>query len=84
MAIPWVETHGVGAIVGSDRYLEAEDANGQIFPMAVEFFGSVPNFGWLKQVIVKLPNEIANSGEIRISLKVRGTRGNKVIVKLKP
>jgi hypothetical protein len=62
---------------------EAEDPNGQIFPITVEFYGSVPNFGWLKQVIVKLPNEIANSGEIRISLKVRGTGGNKVIVRLK-
>jgi hypothetical protein len=49
----------------------------------LEFFGSVPNFGWLKQVVVKLPNEIADRTEIRVSLKVRGTVGNKVIVKLK-
>jgi hypothetical protein len=63
---------------------EAEDPNGQTFPLTIEFFGSVPNFAWLKQVVVKLPNEVANSSEIRISLKVRGTAGNKVIVKLKP
>jgi hypothetical protein len=62
---------------------EAEDLNGQIFPLTLEFFGSVPNFGWLKQVVVKLPNEIADRSEIRVSLKVRGTAGNKVIVKLK-
>jgi hypothetical protein len=62
---------------------EAEAPNGQIFPLTVEFFGPVPNFGWLKQVVVKLPTEIANSSEIRVSLKVRGTAGNKVIVKLK-
>jgi hypothetical protein len=31
-----------------------------------------------------LPVEIANSVEVRISLKVRGTAGNKVIVKVKP
>jgi hypothetical protein len=62
---------------------EAEDLNGQIFPLTLEFFGSVPNFGWLKQVVVKLPNEIADRTEIRLSLKVRGTAGNKVIVKLK-
>ncbi|MGI9065164.1 MAG: FG-GAP repeat domain-containing protein [Pyrinomonadaceae bacterium] len=63
---------------------QAEDQGGQIFPLTVEYFGSVPNFGWLKQVIVKLPDEIANSVEVRVSLKVRGTAGNKVIVKVKP
>lgn len=56
----------------------------RVFPLTVEYFGEVPNFGWLKQVIVKLPDAIANSVEIRVSLKVRGTAGNKVIVKVKP
>jgi hypothetical protein len=63
---------------------QAEDSLGQVFPLTVEYFGAVPNFGWLKQVIVKLPDEIANSIEVRVSLKVRGTAGNKVIVKVKP
>jgi TolB protein len=63
---------------------QAEDSVGQVFPLAVESFGAVPNFPWLKQVVVKLPDEIANSVEVRVSLKVRGTTGNKVIVKVKP
>ncbi len=63
---------------------QAEDQGGHVFPLTVEFFGAVPNFGWLKQVIVKLPNEIANSDEVRVSLKVRGTAGNKVLLKVKP
>lgn len=63
---------------------QAEDSGGQVFPLTIEYFGPVPNFGWLKQVIVKLPNQIANSVEIRVSLKVRGTVGNTVIVKVKP
>jgi hypothetical protein len=42
----------------------------------------VPNFGWLKQVVVKLPDEKANSVEVRVSLKLRGTAGNQVIVKV--
>jgi hypothetical protein len=36
------------------------------------------------QVVVKLADEIVNSVEVRVSLKVRGTVGNKVIVKVKP
>jgi len=56
----------------------------QVYPLTVEYFGAVPNFGWLKQVVVKLPDQIANSVEVRVSLTVRGTVGNKVIVKVKP
>ena len=63
---------------------QAENSVGQIFPLTVEYFGSVPNFSWLKQVVVKLPDEIANSGEVRMSLNVHGTAGNKVLVKIKP
>ena len=63
---------------------EAETPNNQTFPLTVEFFGPVPNFPWLKQVVVKLPNEVANSSEIRVRLKVRGTSGNQVTVKLQP
>jgi uncharacterized protein (TIGR03437 family) len=63
---------------------QAEDSVGQIFPLTIEHFGAVPNFGSLKQVIVKLPDAIADSGEVRVSLKLRGTAGNKVIVKVRP
>ncbi|HSE17516.1 MAG TPA: VCBS repeat-containing protein [Pyrinomonadaceae bacterium] len=62
---------------------EAELPNSQIIPLTVEFFGAVPNFTWLKQVVVRLPDEVIASSEIRVSLKVRGTAGNKVTVKLK-
>jgi WD40 repeat protein len=63
---------------------QAEDSLGQIVPLTVEYFGAVPNFTWLKQVVVRLPDQIANSVEVRVSLKVHDTDGNKVIVKVKP
>lgn len=63
---------------------QAEDSLGQVVPLTVEYFGPVPNQTWLKQVVVKLPDQIANSVEVRVSLKVRGTAGNKVVVKIKP
>jgi uncharacterized protein (TIGR03437 family) len=63
---------------------QAEISGGQVFPLPVEFFGSVPNFGWLKQIIVKLPTEVANSNQIFVTVKVRGIAGNTVIVKIKP
>jgi hypothetical protein len=63
---------------------QAEDSLGAIFPLTVEDFRSVPNFSWLKQIVVKLPDEIANKVEVRVSLKVRGIASNKVLVKVKP
>jgi Tol biopolymer transport system component len=63
---------------------QAEDSLGQVFPLTVEYFGAVPHFGWLKQINVKLPDQIANSVEVRVSLSVRGTTSNKVIIKVKP
>ena len=63
---------------------EAENSLGQVFPLTLEHFGAVPNFAWLKHIVLKLPNEIANSNEVRVSLKVRGIAGNKVTVKVKP
>lgn len=63
---------------------QAEDQLGNTFPLIVEHFGSAPNVAWLKQVIVKLPDEIANKVEVRVSLTVRGTAGNKVSLKVKP
>lgn len=63
---------------------QAENSLGQVFPLTVEYFGAVPNFPWLKQVIVKLPDEIADKVEVRISLKVHGLTGNKVLIKVSP
>ena len=64
---------------------EAEDSLGQVFPLPVEHLATVPNLSWLRQVVVKLPDEIANKVEVRVSLKIRGgLPSNKVIVKVKP
>lgn len=63
---------------------QAEDSTGQIFPLTVEYFGAVPNFSWLKQVVVKLPAEIANSANVKVTLKSHNTAGNTVMLKVKP
>ena len=63
---------------------QAENSAGTVFPLTVEHFGPVPNFDYFKQAVVKLPDEIANSNEVRVSIKVRGVASNKVNVKVKP
>ena len=64
--------------------VQAETATGQIFLLPVEYFGAVPNLSWLKQIVVKLPDEIANSNEVNVSVKIGLLVANKVIVKVKP
>jgi len=63
---------------------QAEDSVGNVFPLTIEFVGALPNLPWLKQIIVKLPDEIANKVEVRVSLKVRGLASNKLIIRVAP
>jgi len=63
---------------------QAENLIGQIFPLTVEYFGAVPNFPWLKQVVVKLPTEIANGADVKVTLKSHDTAGNTVLLKVNP
>jgi hypothetical protein len=64
--------------------VQAETSTGQGFLLPVEYVGPVPNFSWLTQVVVSLPNEIAASDEVTVSLRVRSLGGNKVTLKVKP
>jgi uncharacterized protein (TIGR03437 family) len=62
---------------------QAEDSI-QAYPLTIEAFRSVPNFPWLKQIVVKLPDGVANSNELRVSITLRGVASNLVLVKVKP
>ena len=65
--------------------VQAETSTGQTFPLPVEYFGAVPNFSWLKQIVVKLPDELANSNEVNVSVKVGlFFASNKVTLKVQP
>jgi hypothetical protein len=63
---------------------QAVDSQNRIYPLAVEFVGRVPGFDWLTQVVVKLPDELTNAGEVLVSINVRGTSSNKVPLNIKP
>lgn len=63
---------------------QAEDSQNKIYPLAVEFVGKVPGFEWLTQVIIKLPDELGNVGEVRVRINVRGISSNQVPLSIKP
>ena len=61
----------------------AEDTQGTIRPLEVEFVGKVPNFDWLTQVVLKLNDQITLPGDIKIKITVHGATSNTVLVGLK-
>ena len=59
---------------------QAEDSAHRVYPLTVEYVGRVPNFDWLTQVNVRLPEGLAGAGDVLVSVFVRGAASNKVIV----
>jgi len=63
---------------------EAEDAAHNKFPVVVEYLGPVPEFGWLSQLVIKMPDELAGAGDVWVSLKLHGLSSNKVMITIGP
>lgn len=73
-------------VIGNSSLVNAraEDAQDRAFPLPVEFVGRVPGQDWLTQVVVVLPAELANAGDVRVHISVRGTSSNKVLLYINP
>lgn len=59
---------------------QLEDAQGRIFAAPVEYVGAEPSLWWLTQVVVRLPDEAAGRGELRVRLNLRGTLSNQAMI----
>jgi hypothetical protein len=59
---------------------QAEDAGHKIFPLKVEYVGKVPGFDWLTQVVIRLPDDFLNAGDVFVSVSLRGAVSNKVVI----
>jgi len=62
----------------------AEDSQQTVYPLDVEYVGNVPNQTWMAQIVVLLPQNLANAGDVLVSIKVRGLQSNKVLVSIRP
>ena len=57
---------------------QIEDVQNRTYPVTVEYVGKVPNFDWLTQVVVRLPDEVSLYGERWwLSISVRGAVSNR-------
>ena len=59
---------------------DAEDATHTIYPLTVEHVGSVPDQPWASSVVVRLPPELPQAGDVLVRIKYRGVESNRVRV----
>ncbi|MBC8029762.1 MAG: hypothetical protein H7Z16_06595 [Pyrinomonadaceae bacterium] len=59
---------------------QAEDSAHRIFPLTIEYVGKVPNVDWLTQVNVRLPDGLATTGDLLVSVSLRGAVSNKALI----
>ena len=63
----------------------AEEAGGTIRPLIVEAVGPVPGMNnWLKQVVLKLNDQITTAQDVKVRITLHGVTSNPVTVAVKP
>ena len=73
---------GIDLQPASAVVVQLEDDQTHVYPLEVEDIRKVPNFDWLSQIVVKLPNSIETEGDHRISLTFRGITSNKPLISI--
>jgi hypothetical protein len=62
---------------------QAEDSQHKLYPLIIEFVGKTRQFDWLTQIVIRLPDELTASGDLRVSLHYRGAVSNKALISLR-
>lgn len=63
--------------------VQAEDSQNRTYVLPVEALVTVPDFPWLNQLTVSLPDGLQGLGDVWLSASVKGITSNKVRVKIK-
>ena len=56
--------------------VRAVDSGNNVYTLAVEYVGRVPDFDGLTTVIIKLPDNLTFNGDVSISISLRGVPSN--------
>ena len=57
---------------------------GTVYNLPVEYVGKVPGYDWLTSVVVRLDEQVTDVGNLNITLTLRGTPTNTVVITTKP
>jgi beta-glucanase (GH16 family) len=75
----------IDLVAGDDSSVvtaQAKDPLGNTISLPVEAVVKVPNFYWLTQVIVQLPDSLANLSQFTVTVTYRGQTSNSAIIQL--
>lgn len=61
----------------------AEDGLMNVYPLTVEYAGTVPAFGWLTEVVVALPGNLPAGQDILVSVTWHAMTSNRARIKIK-
>ena len=59
---------------------DAEDGNHNHYPLVVEYVGPVPGFSWMSAVVVRLPDNLGDVGDVLVGITLHGATSNRVRV----
>jgi hypothetical protein len=62
---------------------EAEDSQHHTFPVVVEFVGKMPQYDWLTQIVIRLPDQVGTANALWLRIQYRDTVSNKVMISLR-
>src|SRR5574338_427639 len=62
----------------SDVTADAEDASHTIYPLTVEHVGTVPDQTWATSLVVRLADNLPQTGDVLVRIKYRGVESNRV------
>ena len=60
----------------------AIDAQNIVYPLSVEFVGKVPDYNWLSDVVIGLPENQSLSGDVSLALNLHGDNSNAIVLAL--
>jgi uncharacterized protein (DUF1800 family) len=59
---------------------DVQDASGKLYPLRVEFVGQVPNFPGITMIVVRLADDLGDTGDVLLRLNLHGMSSNRVRV----
>jgi hypothetical protein len=62
--------------------VQAEDTQQHLFDLPCEATARVKNLSWMSQVTVRLPDTFVGSGDLNVSVRVRGRASNKAPIRI--
>jgi hypothetical protein len=66
----------------SEITARAQDSHNVVYDLPIDAIKDVPDYSWIKQVTVKLPEELKGSGDVSVWINLRGVASNNALINI--